>query len=132
MVQGRGSTMRRLFPVMVTALVLLGMPAVVATPAGAVTRSQLKVKLLSLSNLPAGWRAENPSGGSDTYTGCLRNLHSSPRSSVIADAFYVDGDSAPAVGEALADGSEAMRRYHVLNKVLSAVRSSAARKVVRR
>jgi hypothetical protein len=111
---------RRLFALLATALILMGLPAVVAAPAGALTRSQLKAKVLSLSNLPAGWKAENPSGGGGTYTGCLRNLHASPNSSDPADAFFIDGDSAPAVGEVLASGSEATRRYQVLNKVLSA------------
>jgi hypothetical protein len=111
--------MRRLLPVIVIALVLMGIPAVVAAPAGALTRSQLKAKVLSLSNMPAGWRAENTSGGSDTYTGCLRALHTSPNSSGSVGAFYVNDDSVPAVGEVLANGSEALRRYQLLNKVLS-------------
>ena len=117
-----GFNMKRLFPVMVTALVLMGMPAIVVARAGAVTRSQLQAKVLSLSNLPSGWRAENPSGGTDTYTGYLRTLHTSPKSVGSANAFYVHGNSAPAVGEVLGNGSEALRRYQLLNKVLSTCR----------
>ena len=111
--------MRRLYSVIVTALVLMGITAAVATPAGAVTRSQIQAKVLSLANMPAGWRAENPSGGSDTYTGCLRTIHPSANSSAAAHAFYVNHDSVPTVGEVLANGSKALRGYRVWNKVLS-------------
>ena len=114
-----GIGMKRHFLLMVAALALMGMSAMVVGPAGAVTRSQLQAKVLSLSNLPSGWRAENPSGGTDTYTGCLRTLHTSPKGVGSANAFYVHGNSAPAVGEVLANGDEALRRYQLLNKVLS-------------
>jgi len=94
-------------------------------PAGAATASQGKQKLLSVSDLPAGWSVQkgNSGGGSvSVLGGCFKGLSSRPRAVqgvTRAEIGFVNG-MFPAAAETLEEGKTAAARYtsfvHTLSK----------------
>src|SRR5579862_7212705 len=91
-------------------LIFIGTLVAIAPPTGAATSAQVKAKVLSLSDMPAGWSVDNPSSGGITRTGCIKALNSPGKGVVRAAAVFVDG-SVPAVAEALDGGKGAGARY---------------------
>jgi hypothetical protein len=93
--------------------------------ASAVTIAQVKHKLLSVSDLPAGWSVQkgNSGGGSGSNLGgCFKGLSSTKHGVhgvVRAEVGFVDG-MLPAAAETLEQGSTAAARYasfvHTLSK----------------
>lgn len=111
--------MKRSLVTVVATFVIIGSIVTGATQASAVTSAQLKAKVLSLSNMPAGWIVDNAGGGNVTYTGCMKVLHA-PQKGVegvaTAEALYADG-SARAFGEFLVGGRGASARFQEVNRV---------------
>jgi hypothetical protein len=94
---------------------LLGAVAVSAEPVGAITKSQLQAKTLSLSDLPTGWSVDNSSsgGGSANVTGCFRKLVALgpvPKGLTRARVEYVM-KTLPQMDETLETGKGAPARY---------------------
>jgi hypothetical protein len=92
--------------------------------AGAATTSQIKQKLLSASDLPAGWSVQkgNPGGSGSNLGGCFKGLSSTKRGIkgiTRAEIGFVDG-MLPAAAETLEQGKTAAARYtsfvHILSK----------------
>ncbi|MGO8863277.1 MAG: hypothetical protein ACLQRH_21310 [Acidimicrobiales bacterium] len=108
--------MNRSLATVAAILVIAGSIVTGAAQAGAMTNAQAQAKVLSLSNMPAGWIVDNASGGNDTYTGCMKILHTQPQGVAMAGALYVDG-SVPALGEILAGGKGASARFNEVNRV---------------
>jgi hypothetical protein len=100
----------------------VGIVATTTVPSAAVTKSQVKAKTLSLSDMPTGWSVDNSSSGGVTTSGCLHALKTSAKSVVRVSAAYDDG-STPAVQEVLEVGRGASARYREFNKELSGCKS---------
>jgi hypothetical protein len=92
----------------------------VASPAGGLTKGQLRSKLLSLSDLPAGWTVATASsgGGSAVSGGCLAGVKKAPKSEEKVTASFVNGQF-PQLNEALLTGRSATVAYNRLNRVLA-------------
>jgi hypothetical protein len=107
-----------------TIALVVAMSAVPTIPAGALTRSQLKSKTLSLSNMPTGWTASStsPSGStSSTSTltsACLKGVSRAPKDQTVAKVLYRDG-RIPLFGEELGWGRGALAGYERLNHILA-------------
>jgi len=66
--------------VVVVVGLVLGFSFVAAMPAGAMTKSQLRSKLLTLSNMPTGWTVDNSSSGAGQRVVAAWPASSRPRS----------------------------------------------------
>jgi hypothetical protein len=92
--------------------------------AGAATASQVKQKLLSVSDLPDGWSVQkgNSGGGSvSDLGGCFKGLSSRPQAVkgvTRAEIGFVDGIF-PAAAETLEEGKIAAARYTSFEHTLS-------------
>lgn len=105
--------------VLVVAGLVLGFSLVAAMPAGAMTNSQLRSKLLTLSNLPTGWTVDNSSsGGGAVSGGCLAGVKQAPKSERKVTASFENGQL-PQLEEELVSGHTATSAYNRLNKVLA-------------
>jgi hypothetical protein len=80
------------------------------TPAGAVTKSQLKAKALALSNLPTGWSVDNATSGGTTNSSCLKGLSHPLKHDVRVMVAYENG-TAEALSENLEAGSNYAASY---------------------
>jgi hypothetical protein len=88
------------------------------TPAGAVSKAQLKSKALSISNFPTGWSVDNSSGGGGSEPGCLAGLKSSFKHEVKVDVSFTNGDL-PSVQETIETGPRIGGRYLAFVKATS-------------
>lgn len=83
-------------------------------PADGLTQSQVKAKVLSLSNMPTGWSVDNSqSNGTSNLGGCLTKLQSlgKPAKGISrAVVHYVD-QTEPTFDETLESGKGAVARY---------------------
>jgi hypothetical protein len=110
-----------------TIALVVAMSAVPAMPAGALTRSQLRSKALSLSNMPAGWTVASTSssgGGSSTsalMSGCLKGVPPAPKDQTVVKVAY-RGSRIPLFGEELGWGRGALSGYNRVNEILGACR----------
>jgi hypothetical protein len=85
--------------------------AVVATPVGATTESQLQAKLLVNSDLPPGWSGVGIGDSSEASTGgCAAKSHS-PREPSATVGFFDDVNGIQAVDETLETGPDAPDLY---------------------
>ena len=88
-------------------------------PAGAATKTQLRSKLLSLSNLPTGWTVDNSSSGGGAATGgCLAGVKQAPKSETKVIAKFENGQL-PDLQEELVTGHGSLAAYNRLNRVLA-------------
>jgi hypothetical protein len=85
-----------------------------AVPAGATTKAQLQSKLLSLSNLPSGWVADNSPSAAGTTSGCLAGVKKAPKSETRATVSFVNGQM-PELAEVLVTGHDNLAAYNRLN-----------------
>jgi hypothetical protein len=91
---------------------------VAASPASSVTKAELRSKLLSLSDLPAGWTVHNSSGTSSNVTsGCLLGVKHAPKNETKAAATFEDGQAF--FDEGIVGGRDAATAYNRLNLVLT-------------
>ncbi len=90
--------------------------------AGAISNGQLKAKVLSLFNFPAGWSVHNPSrGGGSTWGGCFtRARRLSPRGDTKANVAFADRGTPTVVTETLAAGPNIKTAYEEINRIFSA------------
>ena len=99
----------------VVAVLLL---AIVASPAGATSKQQFKAKALALSNMPAGWSVDPPSGAGATASGCLHTLKLTGKHDVKVYASFHNG-TAPVVAEFLEAGPGAAGRLRSMASTFS-------------
>ena len=100
----------------IAVLIALG---TISPPAGAITKSQLRSKLLTLSNMPTGWVVDNSSsGGGSVTSGCLAGVKQAPKNETKVTASFPDGQL-PSLEEELVTGSQAIAAYNRLNHVLA-------------
>lgn len=95
-----------------------------ALPAGAApSQAQLKLKALSLSDMPIGWSVDNSSsgGGPSNAGGCLKVLGSAKptKQSPHVNVAYEGGPTAPALVESVSEGKVATTDYAHLVKILN-------------
>lgn len=116
--------------VLQVALGLLVAVGVLATGCGGTpsAASLLSARLLTVSDLPAGWAATpvNPPGV-QTSAPCLSGLSASASSSpgtLSATAGFVQGQAIPSLGEALFGGPQAAQRWEAVNHAMAACRSA--------
>lgn len=104
------------------ALPLSVMLASGVTGATTPTKAQLKAKVLSISNLPAGWSVDNssPTGSSDQ--GCLSDVRNPPKHELKASVSFAQGN-APILNEVLGAGPGSKATYSKLNRVLSSCKT---------
>ncbi len=87
--------------------------------AGASTKTQLRSKLLTISNMPTGWTVDNSSSGSGGASGgCLAGVKQAPKSENKVTASFENGQL-PQLEEELVSGHEGTAAYNRLNKVLA-------------
>ena len=109
-----------------TVLVASGLSLLVAlaAPAGAVTKSQLDSRALSLSNMPTGWSVDNAPDSAGGYHGCLSGLIGleKPTKTVQVRKVQYDDQTSPSFSEYLSAGKSTKdaqalygRYVHVLN-----------------
>jgi hypothetical protein len=90
----------------------------ISSSAGAVTRSQLESKALSISNFPTGWSVSHSSPGNRTG-GCLSGVgHSLGRGDVNVEVAFHDG-RARGLGEGLTEGAHAKADYAQANRIVA-------------
>lgn len=103
----------------VVAGLVLGFSLVAAAPAGAMTKTQLRSKLLTLSNMPTGWTVDNSSsGGGGASGGCLAGVKRAPKSEMKVTASFENGQL-PQLEEELVSGREGTGAYNRFNRVLA-------------
>jgi hypothetical protein len=102
----------------IAAILLMGVLAEGTVAARAVTKTQVKAKLLSLSDMPTGWSVDNSTSGGVTTSNCLHALKTSTKAVVRASVSYQNG-STPAMQEVLEVGRGASARYKEFNRELS-------------
>lgn len=121
--RGTVSVMVR-FGRLLVALAVLILCAALAAPAGAITKSQLRSKAFSLSDMPTGWSVDNANASASNFRGCLTGLIAleKPSKTVLVDYVVYDNQSIPSLSEYLAAGKttkDATKLYgkyiHVLN-----------------
>jgi len=80
----------------------------------------LQGRLLSVTDLPAGWSAvpANPKGGQASAP-CLSGWPANPKGYTYARAGFVEGTSIPSFGEVLATGPQAQRMWQSLARALA-------------
>jgi hypothetical protein len=95
--------------------------AIMAGPATAVTKSQIRAKVLSLSNMPTGWSVDNSGGGTTSdIGGCLKGLEAIKKRAkgiVRESVAYQDG-TVPLLQEIIEAGPGAVARYRKFNAIL--------------
>ena len=89
--------------------------------------SGVSSRLLSLSDLPAGWSAAGTSPVKLTRAPCLSGLARHPRHSSYESAAFVEGTSIPNFGEVLASGSGVSRAWAQLEHALGGCHSATLR-----
>ena len=108
-------------------LVLLVATTLAAAGCGTASPAEaLQQRLLSTSDLPAGWTAV-PTSETNTRllnTACLSNLPAHPKGLTYAVAGFVAGTAIPTFGEALAPGPQARTTWNHLNSALRNCRSA--------
>ena len=99
---------------------LTGTLCLMALPAAATTKTELRSKLLSLSNLPTGWTVDNSSsgGGGAVSGGCLAGVKHAPKSETKVSVAFENGQL-PDLQEELVTGHGASTAYNRLNHVLA-------------
>jgi hypothetical protein len=90
--------------------------------AGTPTQKELKAKVLSISNLPAGWSVNNSSSTGSGDQGCLSDVRNPPKHGLKASASFAQGN-APILGEVLGAGPGSKATYSTLNRVLSSCKT---------
>lgn len=93
-----------------------------AAGASTPTQKQLKAKVLSVSNLPAGWSVNNSSSSSSGDQGCLSDVRNPPKHELKATASFAQG-TAPILDEVLGAGPGSKATYSRLNRVLSSCKT---------
>ena len=108
-----------LFLVALTAVLLSGC-------GGSSTASQLRSRLLSVGDLPAGWSsvATSTSPVSVTNTPCLAGLAKNPKGWSDQAAGFVEGKSIPTLGEVLAAGAGVEQAWQQFDHALEGCRSA--------
>jgi len=79
-----------------------GVRAAASDPAGKPTASDLKRQLLTLADLPAGWKVDNSDDGSDDNSdepSCMKSMDSVPDPKPEADVAFVQGGGFPLMAE---------------------------------
>ncbi|MGO9188122.1 MAG: alpha/beta fold hydrolase [Streptosporangiaceae bacterium] len=110
----------------VVTLVVLAMTALLASGCGGSSQpSAVQRRLLSVTDLPAGWSAApaNPKSV-QTKAPCLSGLSRDTKGWTYADAAFVQGTSIPNFGEVLATGPRAQRRWQGLGRALARCRTA--------
>ena len=100
--------------------VLTATAALTAGCGGPSTVGTLQGRLLSVTDLPAGWSAvpANPKSV-QTIAPCLSSLPANPKGYTFARAGFVEGTSIPSFGEVLATGPQAQRMWQSLARALA-------------
>ena len=88
--------------------------------------SLMRARLLSVSDLPAGWSSVplKTSALKQTSASCLAAVHSSMTGVTEEEAAFVQGSSVPSFGEALATGPEAAAHWARLDQAMAGCRSA--------
>ncbi len=118
---------RTLWRRMPPAVLLVGAVGLLASGCGASsTNSALQARLLSSSDLPAGWAAA-PSTANHLAvkgTSCLANLPAHPKGFTYASASFVEGTAVPTFSETLSQGKAAARTWRRLQHDLKSCRTA--------
>jgi hypothetical protein len=93
--------------------------SMVSGPASAASKSQLRPKALSLSNMPTGWSVNNSNGSSTTNCGLKPKL---PKHDSQITVSYIDGQ-APSISQVLATGPTVSSVYNTVLKNLEACKT---------
>jgi hypothetical protein len=110
--------MKRLGGVLIT-ITVAALVGISTLPAGAVTKAQLRSKLLSISDLPTAWTVDNSSSSGVVSGGCLAGVAHTPKSETKVEAEFKNG-SLPVLKEELVSGhGMATAAYDRLNGVLT-------------
>ena len=107
-------------------LLIVGAVGAITTSCGTPSaNSALEARLLSASNLPAGWTAA-PSTTTVAIKGaaCLAKLPSQPKGLAYASATFVDGTAIPTFSETLTRGHGAVSTWQRLQRGLKSCRSA--------
>lgn len=91
-----------------------GVRAAASDPAGKPTAADLKRQLLTLADLPAGWKVDNSKdSGNDSSDepSCMKSLDSVPDPKPEAGITFVQGAGFPLIGETLVYGGDAGEHY---------------------
>ena len=114
--------MKRIALVATLVLLICGL----ATPAGAITQSQLRSKALAISDMPSGWSVDNStSGGISNAGGCFKTLQSlkHPTKGITRVEVAYTQRQVPALQETLIAGKGASSRYNKYVSVLNSCKS---------
>jgi hypothetical protein len=92
-----------------------------ASPAGAINRHpSIKSKLLTIEEMPAGWRIDNSSSnGGLGGTKCLAGLDKANKTPGQAEVSFEDGAGLPSVGEVIGSGKKLARTFSEISTRLA-------------
>jgi hypothetical protein len=117
-------TCRVTSPVALTTLAVAA-AALLTTGCGGSGASSAQGRLLSAADLPAGWSATAVNQKAvQTSAPCLSGLPAKPTGLTYAEAAFVEGTSIPSLGEVLASGPQAQRRWQSLDSSLARCRTA--------
>jgi hypothetical protein len=121
----QGSTMRIRRTLAAAAALLLVASTLLSagTASAAGSKPNARSKLLSVSDLPAGWSVNHSSTSGSAGSSCLAALKSPPKGGSRATASFADHGSFPVLSEVLATGSNESARWSTVNKHLAECKS---------
>ena len=110
----------------VVALLVLAIAVVVSGCGGSSVETQLRGRLLSVKDLPAGWSvaAATKDGVKATTAPCLTGLPKSRSESAYQAASFVEGVSIPNLSETLASGTGVAKLWPRIESALGGCRSA--------
>jgi pimeloyl-ACP methyl ester carboxylesterase len=107
------------------AMLLLALPVLLVSCCGeSVTTRQLRSRLLSVADLPAGWSGAATGNVKLTNTPCLSGLAERAKRWSYQTAAFVEGTSIPNLGEVLATGPGVEQAWKQLDDALAGCRSA--------
>jgi pimeloyl-ACP methyl ester carboxylesterase len=119
-----GSGDHRVLPLLRRAwLAVLALAALLTSGCGG--PSALQSRLLSVTDLPAGWSAAPANSDAvQTNAPCLSSLSANQRGWTYASTAFVQGTAIPAAGEVLAAGPQAHQLWQRLDRTLAGCRTA--------
>jgi hypothetical protein len=101
--------MKRVRPLAMTTLAVLGTLTTGMIPAGAITKSQVQAKALAISDMPTGWSVNNASLKSSSTSNCSGS-NKAAKHDVRVEVSYQNGN-VPDLAEAIEGGPSAGATY---------------------
>jgi hypothetical protein len=98
--------------------VAIVIPMVMALPAGALNKTQLQAKTLSLTDLPTGWKVDHSTGSGVSGSGCFKGLGKVSKGTARVAVAFTSGQF-PLIQETLESGKGSVARFNAYRHELA-------------